>query len=146
MPIERARLDDDPPPKKTAFKYARRSARTRIDDETIEFICTKIVKGVPLRDIANSMCISPATLNEWRRRGEIFISLNSNPEWEIFGYFVWGMRAAAGDYAEKISNRIHTRKDWWRYLKIAERRMPESYAADPQGGSDELYDPDESFL
>lgn len=146
MPTERARLDDDPPPNKTAFKYARRSSRTRIDDETIEFICTKIAKGIPLRDIANSMCISPSTLNEWRRRGEIYISTKSNDAWEVYGYFVWGMRAASGDYATKISNRIHTRKDWFRFLKIAERRMPESYAADPQGGSDELYDPDETFL
>lgn len=146
MPIERVRLKDASPEEKPKFKYARRSSRSRIDYDTIEHICVKFSRGVPLRDIANALCISPATLNEWRRRGEIFND-NANPEdWEIYGDFVTGLRAAGGDYATKISNRIHTRKDWFRFLKIAERRMPETYGADPQGGADQLYDPDESFL
>ena len=147
MTIERARLDDPPEPVKApAYKYARRTARTRIDYETIEYICRRVAKGRPLRDIANSMCLSPATLNEWRRRGEIYID-NKNPEeWAIFGDFVLGMRAASGDYACRLSDKIHKSDDWFRSLKIAERRMPETYSSNPQGGSDQIYDPDEQFL
>lgn len=143
MPSDRVRLDDAPEPE---FKYAQRKRLARIDYETIEFICVRVARGVPLRDIANTLCISPSTLNEWRRRGEIFLETESEEKWEIYGDFVMGMRAASGDYATKISDRIHKHKDWFRYLKIAERRMPETYSANPQGGADEIYDPDESFL
>lgn len=143
MAPKREPLPEEPAPE---YKYARRSARERIDYDTIEFICVRVARGNPLRDIANAMCISAATLNEWRRRGEIF-NLNGNPEdWEIYGDFVMGLRAASGDYAIKISNRIHRHKDWFRYLKIAERRMPETYSSNPQGGSDDIYEPDEQFL
>lgn len=146
---KRVRLDDveTPPPKeRPKYKYARRSPKCRLDYELIEFICVRIARGIPLTAIANSLCLEPTMLHEWRRRGESFIHNGSPEDWEIFGDFVMGMRAASGDYAGTLAKRIHKSKDWFRFFKIAERRMPETFGVDPRGGSDDIYDPDEEFL
>ncbi len=144
MPSDRERLEDEAEPQK--YKYARRKIRTSIDHDLIEIICVRVSKGNALCDVANSLCLMPATLNEWKRRGEVYLDTQSNPEWAIYGDLALGLRAAMGDYASMIGRKIHKDKEWFRNLKIAERRMPETYAVDPQGGSESTYDPDENFL
>lgn len=145
MGLKRERLDDEPP---KIYRYARMRVQSRIDEDTIERICELIAEGNSLKDVANSLTISPTTLYEWKRQGEVYLEVGEPDKWSVYGSFVTGMRAASADYAMKVTRRLHNDPDpdWKRFFQIAERRLPETYGKDPRGGSDEDYNPDEQYL
>lgn len=149
VPRLRENLDDDEPetPSTRKYRFAGRKLRTRLDYDTIEEICVSVAEyGTPFSDLANSLAICPTMLTEWRRRGDNYRLAGGPPEHEIFGDFVAALVIAAGEYAVKLNANIQRSKDWFRFLKIAERRMPETYGVNPQGGSDQVFNPDDKFL
>lgn len=113
----------------------------------IETICVSVAEyGTPFSDLANSLAIAPMTLTEWRRKGDAFQLTGGPAKHEIFGDFVGALTIAAGEYAVGLNANIQRSKDWFRFLKIAERRMPETYGVNPQGGHDQIFNPDDKFL
>lgn len=148
MPVSRERLDEVVAPQpERKYRYARRKFHTRLDYDTIEAMCVEVARyGAPLSDLANAYAIDPNQLVEWKRRGEVYLQTQSPEEWELYGDFVAALRIAMGEYAVKTNRKIHKSDDWFRFLKIGERRMPETYGKDPQGGSDQVFNPDDKFL
>jgi hypothetical protein len=142
----RRELLEEPPPKRT-YKYAGRRPCTRLDFDTIEKIAELTAAGNPMVEIAKKLLLLNDHLREWKRRGDIFVK-NAAPEnWAIYGDLVLATMAASGDYAIEINKRLHTRKDdWFRFFKIAERRMPHVYGRDPLGGHDEELNADDQYL
>lgn len=146
MSRARIKLDDDEPPARN-YRFAGRKLRTLLDYDMIETICVSVAEyGTPFSDLANSLAIAPMTLMEWRRKGDNYQLTGGPDKHEVFGDFVAALTIAAGEYAVKLNANIQRSKDWYRFLRIAERRMPETYGINPQGGSDQVYNPDDKFL
>ena len=146
MSRARETLDDDEPSARN-YRFAGRKLRTDLDYDTIETICVSVADfGTPFADLANSVAIAPMTLTEWRRKGDNYAMAGGPANHEIYGDFVAALTIAAGTYAVSLNRDIQRSKEWFRFLKIAERRMPETYGVNPQGGHDQVYNPDDKFL
>ncbi len=160
MPPRRETFNNDPPRRQTfdeldpverpAYKYAYRKVYTRLDNDTLEFICSRLFAGSSLGAVGDSLCIPPGTLTYWKVYGEAYNDSpeDRNPEHEIYGRFVLGVRAALGDNKQDLTDQIHDKenKNWFRPFRILERKDPENYGMNPRGGREDDTEADEQFL
>lgn len=142
----RETFDDEISPPPRTYRFARARKRIKLDEDLIEIICERLADGKPLSAIADALCVLPEDLFLWKRRGEKWLQAGGDPSHEVYGAFVMGLRMATGEYREELAHEIHHDEDWFRYYKIAERRDPQIWAADPRGGHAEEDDGDEQFL
>lgn len=139
--------DDEPEIPVEKYKYFGTRPRDGLDADMIEAICVIVAEsGAPFLDIAHSMAIDPTRLPEWRRQGERFLEVGEPPDWEMCGFLVMGLRKASGEFALKICKNLTTKKDWRRWLELAERRMPAVYGKNQPGGDDQVFNPDDQYL
>lgn len=135
-----------PKPPRRKYRYAGRRPRHGLDFDTIEAICEQVAVGVPLSDVVDRQMIKMDDLHRWLQKGGDFIQNDGPAKWQIFGDFVVAFKAASGDFAALINGKLIQSDDWRCYFKIAERRFPHIYGENPQGGSDQVFSPDDQFL
>ena len=164
MPQRRVTFDDPSPGRVTfddldplepfeapGYNYAHRKMRTKLDNATIDFLCTRLFAGASLSSIADSLGINSGSISAWKQYGEAFNDSPEeirNPHHEIYGRFVLGIRAALGDNRQGLTDQVHDpdNKNWFRPFRLLERLEPNVYGMNPRGGTDEDYDADEQFL
>lgn len=138
--VPRVRLTQDEP--EPELKRTNKLTQKVIDEFSI-----LIKQGLPFDGICDYIGLDPASFWRWKRAGERYLEAGEPAELAICGAFVLALRRALAEYRLTLSKRAHTAKDWYRNLAILERRDRKTYGRqDPQGGSEDSIDPDESFL
>lgn len=134
-------------PVPTECRYTNSKKRDQLDENVIETICLAVSRGIPLGAAAESLGIQPSRLGQWKIAGEKYLEVGNGDEHdELCARMATGLRMASGEYRCELSNMIHNDDDWFRFLKIAERRDPQNYQVDPKGGREEEYDDTDEFL
>lgn len=135
-------------PRKSKYLYAYPETTSKLTDDVVEKMCELIACGHSFAEICGWLGIDPGVLQKWRRRGEAVIAGDEpdDRDWEIYGRWLRAMRKAAAKYIMTIEGHLHTSKDWFRFFKIAERRMPAVYGQMSRLPVEDDYDPDEAFL
>lgn len=145
---KRERLEE-PPNTDDDFIQIKVNRRTKLDLELTDDFVEQITRGLTFDCVCNILRVSPSTFWSWIRKGEAFNKSDTPPEHAIFGHFVIEARKAAGDHIAMITDRWHDEDtpQWSQWATLLERRDRKNYSKiAPQGGVDEDYDPDESFL
>lgn len=141
---------DKAPPVDTGrvFKYARLSVCHKLTPELIEAFCEKVVEGIPATSACDFFGISDKTFQMWRRLGEAYLEGASNPKaQEIHGIFVCGLRLACAEWvAVRVKGAQTGTGTWFRDLKLLAIRDRNNFSEQAQGGSDDAFSSNDSFL
>jgi hypothetical protein len=119
-----------------------------LNREIIDNFARYAKEGVPFDAICDFLGVSYTAFWKWFRSGSLYIEGNGQPlHHKLYGQFVLALRKASAVYRIESIKNMHTRKDWFRFLYIMERRDPKTFgrqnALNQQ--SSETYDPDERF-
>lgn len=124
----------------------------RLDLKLIRKFCDMIEQGMPVDLCCDYLGINSGNYWHWVRRGEKYILGDRNPEsHEIYGIFVSSMKKSMAVYRMSLINNFHNNQNtpgcWQGPFTALERRDRRNFGKnDPMGGTDEQYNPDESFL
>lgn len=121
----------------------------KLDETLIRRFCRIILKGLPLDGCCDYLGINPSTFYAWLDKGKKYLDGgNKPPENKIYGLFVHHIRKAFGRYRLRMNIRAHKGGRYWvRDVTILERRDRRNYSRnEPEGGTEESFDPDERFI
>jgi hypothetical protein len=141
---KRLRLTDDRPRVRSPL-----SCSILNEDITARF-CKLIRKGFPPDAVCDYMSITPTAYYAWLRKGQIFFDGGESEEkYRKYGQFVTEFKKATARYRMRMVNDLHeaNEKSWIKFMAILERRDRRTFGrAEPLGGSDEEFNPDDRYL
>lgn len=158
--LKRIRLDTPPAGSKPAAGDAASAALAAFQKRTAETLdCTVRIaddfanlvrNGLPFDGAADYLCIPRPRARTWQRKGRQFLDGDGQPEeFAVYGYFVAMANKALAEFRKSITDDLMLEETptWIKFMTILERRDRHNYSkAEPAGGSDEDYQPDERFI
>ena len=105
-------------------------------------------KGIPFTAICDYLGINDTTFQAWRRKGELALQGHGDDtdESRLYATFVLAMKRASAEVIMTHARNAQTSQQWYRSLRLLQILDKANYGNDPQGGSDAMMNPNESFL
>lgn len=145
-----AAADTTEPEQKREYKYAVKRKCEKISLDVIEHFCRLIAGGKPATTACDYIGIRDTTFQAWRRKGEMVLAGQGADieQADLYEIFVCAHRRATAEWliARIDSAQQRGNRNWFRDIKMLQLRDRANWAYDAQGGQEEVFEANETFL